>query len=253
MAANTLRKFQALILGATGLFLLQKIWSGTLYWYINERFLVLVLIAAAGFLFLAQSLLNFKENPSDEAYPADLSDSVGENRSLLRNQVITLLLVATPLLLGLLIPARPLGASAATNKVLRNTTFLNTNPANHAFLLEIPAENRTIMDWLQLTGIPDQTSLTGEPVNVIGFVYQDPRLAENQFLVGRFLITCCTADAFVVSMVVNWPDADTLPSNQWVQVIGKLAFEEMDGTLQPLVQADTVQKVGEPAQPYLFP
>ena len=54
MSLRTQRSLQALILAALGVFLLQKILSGTLFWYINQRFMILVLAAGLGLLALAQ-------------------------------------------------------------------------------------------------------------------------------------------------------------------------------------------------------
>lgn len=51
------RSFQALILALLGLFLLNKLWNGTVLWYINSRFLPLTVIGAFGLLWLARFTL----------------------------------------------------------------------------------------------------------------------------------------------------------------------------------------------------
>jgi putative membrane protein len=87
---------------------------------------------------------------------------------------------------------------------------------------------------------------------VIGFVYHDPRLSEGQFMVGRFTITCCVADALAVGMVVAWPEAKDLPDNHWVRVQGAVQTVLLDGQTLPLIDAETVEIIPEPQQPYLF-
>ena len=57
MLSRPYRAFQSLILVLLGLFLLNKIWNGTVFWYINERFLPLTLIGALGLIWLARALL----------------------------------------------------------------------------------------------------------------------------------------------------------------------------------------------------
>jgi putative membrane protein len=272
---RTYRKIQALVLGATGLFLLQKIWSGSLYFYINERFLVLILLAALGFLVLAQVLIadlfpQKKGSVEDEGSPA-FSDEIdlhqveehlhahvhthdGKHVHTPKRFPWILLVVALPVLLGILIPARPLGASAVANKGLRVASPLRADQANNRLLLEVPPNNRTILDWQQIVGSePEPTRLIGEPVDVVGFVYRDPRLPDGQFMVGRFTLTCCVADAFAIGMVVDSPESANYPENTWVRVQGTLDLTEIDGQEIPSIQAGKIQEVSEPAQPYLIP
>lgn len=265
MCYSTQRKLQALILGATGLFLLQKIWSGNLFWYINSRFMILTLLAAIGLLILTQALiLNLTEQRSaDQWTPNDnqVHNEVQEHLHDHNAQSHTnrrlpwgLIVVALPVLLGILIPARPLGASAVPTKGLRTSVALNRRTQNTQMLLDIPANNRTILDWLQLVNnTSDPSLLAGETADVVGFVFRDPRNGDNQFMVGRFAITCCVADAFAIGMTVDWPQAHTLAANTWVRVKGKLSIIDIDGNSQPLIQAEIVQQVSAPDQPYLFP
>ena len=53
MNPKTYRTLQILILVSLGIFLAQKLISGSLYYYINQRFFGLVWFGVAGFLFLA--------------------------------------------------------------------------------------------------------------------------------------------------------------------------------------------------------
>lgn len=273
MPARSVRKIQALVLGATGLFLLQKIWSGTLYFYINDRFLVLVLLAAVGFLVLAQVLIAdlFPRNSRNGGLIGTLDDSddghLHTTHEHLPSHVHTqdsdhspgvkrfpwaLLVVALPVLLGILIPTRPLDASAVANKGLRISSPVPSEDATYLFLLDVPPANRTILDWLQIYGgAQDPASFTGESVDVIGFVYRDPRLPDGQFMISRFTLTCCVADAFAIGMVVESSDASSYPENTWVRVQGTLGLSTIESQMAPRIQASKIQVVSEPAQPYL--
>lgn len=249
MRTNTLRTLQALILGATGLFFLQKIWTGNLYWYINERFLVLVLLGAIGLLILAQVVFNSRTPTQPEGH---------EHPHQPGRFPWGLLVVALPVLLGILIPARPLGASAVANKGLLTAPPLSRGPVSVEFLLDKPASSRTILDWLQLVyALEDPQPLVGEAVDVVGFVYRLPELADDQFMVGRFAMTCCVADAYAIGMLVHWPERHELPENSWVRVQGSLEISDRQtqgaGRLLAGIQAQAVTPVGEPDQPYLYP
>jgi putative membrane protein len=259
MSSRTRNIYQAFILGATGLFFLQKIWSGNLYWYINARFTILVFLAAIGFLILAQVLLTQTLPGRTVAQEEEHHDHVGHEQhahpqDTSRKAWLTLLIVAIPLLLGILIPARPLGASAIANRGISAFAPASVSGGNLAILLDIPPANRTILDWIQLFySESDTTRYSGDTADVVGFVYHDPRLAPGQFMVGRFIVTCCVADAFAIGMVVVWPTAQELPENTWVRVVGPVESVEIDGQRLPLLRAEVVQPVSEPVQPYLFP
>jgi putative membrane protein len=93
----------------------------------------------------------------------------------------------------------------------------------------------------------------GQQADVVGFVYHDARLAEGQFLVGRFTVTCCVADAAAIGMIVIWPPAQALPANAWVRVRGAVSAATLDGRPIPLIAAESVEQVAEPDNPYLYP
>ena len=78
------------------------------------------------------------------------------------------------------------------------------------------------------------------------------------FMVARFTISCCVADASAVGMPVHWPQdaapSSALPeSDAWVQVHGTFQLGEFGGNLFPILQADSLAVVAEPEHPYLYP
>ena len=87
---------------------------------------------------------------------------------------------------------------------------------------------------------------------MIGFVYYDESLPENQFLVSRFVITCCAADSFALGIPVEWNGSE-LKENDWVQVKGPVQVTEWNEQKMPLILAESIEKTRAPDQPYLFP
>ncbi len=247
MNPKTYRTLQILILAALGVFLAQKLISGSLYYYINERFFGLVWFGVAGFLILAVILFRARGEAHDHDHDHD-HDHEGKGTQW------ALFLVALPVLLGVLIPASPLGASAIGNRGISGNAPLTFDASGSLFQLEVPPNDRTILDWVRMYNFSETPAeMTGQAADVVGFVYQDPRLGEGQFMVGRFTLSCCVADAFAIGMIVAWPEGADLPDNQWVRVKGSVDVLKLDGQTLPLIHAESVQKVEEPAQPYLFP
>jgi uncharacterized repeat protein (TIGR03943 family) len=256
LSLRTQRSLQALILVGLGLFLLQKIWSGTLYWYINERFMLLILFAGLGLLALAQAVAPWRRRrpPGEpgEAHPH--ADAEAHEHSHASLSAWALVIVALPVILGLLIPARPLGASAIANKGINTTAPLTTGGAAEAARLDTPATDRTIIDWVRAFNYADDVSaFEGQPADVVGFVFHDGRLASDQFMAGRFIITCCAADASAIGLIVRWPEAPALPNDTWVRVRGTVTASTLDGRPTPLIVAEAVEPVSPPSHPYLYP
>jgi uncharacterized repeat protein (TIGR03943 family) len=158
-----------------------------------------------------------------------------------------------PLLIGVLIPPRPLDSSAFTSKGL-NTNAPLVSAESSAQLFETESEERNILDWLKLFNYnSDVAQFSGQQASVIGFVYFDEALGENQFYVSRFVVSCCAADGFAIAMPVQWNDLSSLEQDSWVQVKGTIEAIVIDDRNAPLIVAESVQEVPVPERPYLFP
>jgi putative membrane protein len=258
MSIRAYRTFQGLVLAALSLYLFSRIWNGSVLLYINQRFVWLVVFAAVGLLILSQFMLQNRRTTQDDEdhgqhdHPCE-HDQACDHHDHGTVSGWNLWWLALPVLLGLLVPARPLGASAlATRGITTNAPLAARGSTSTA--LDLPAAERSVLDWNRtINYASDPYQFNGDPADVVGFVYHDSRLEEGQFLVGRFTITCCVADAFAIGMVVHWPDAGTLPDNSWVRVQGPIEVMETDGQRSATIRAVSVEKIPEPAQPYLYP
>jgi uncharacterized repeat protein (TIGR03943 family) len=235
------RTYQALVLAGLGVFLIARVADGRILLYINQRFVLLVLLGALGLLALAQAVLRSRPPAAEAEAPDGRPGWV-------------LWLIALPLFIALLIPQRPLGTSALATRGINTGAALAPNAGGSVQVAVIPEAQRSILDWLRLyAASPNPAEFDGQAADVTGFVYHDIRLAEEQFMVGRFTLTCCVADASALGMLVQWPEAAQLNDNGWVRVRGTIAVTELDGRSVPLIRAETVEPVPEPVQPYLFP
>lgn len=253
MAARFYRPTQVLIMAALGLLLGHKLWTGNIYFYINERFQPLIVFGAVAALLLAAGAAwRWRLGEADHDHEHDHAHE--HEHAPARFPVWTVALVALPILLGLLIPARPLGASAIDNKGLNAPPPLTVSGGSAATTLEVAPEQRTILDWVRAFNYAeDPTVFTDQPADVIGFVYRRAGLAPTQFLVTRFTVTCCAADASGVAMLVDWPDAGQLTENTWVRVRGAVRAVDFDGRPLPWITAASVETVDQPEHPYMYP
>lgn len=173
-------------------------------------------------------------------------------------------LLAAPLALGLLLPARPLDASATVGR-----TFNAVGLVGRARADQLKADDTArfdLFDWaVALTRAPDQTRFAGAPVAVEGFVVNDASpqrqrgsLSElsapsSGFSVVRFVVTHCTADAAAVGLSVTGADLPALTNDTWIRVEGHLELQTLEGLRKPVIVADRVQPIPMPASPYLTP
>lgn len=238
------RALKSLVLVALGLYLYSRVMGGTLLFYINQRFTVYTLLAAAGLILVGASL--YRRPAHDHA-------SADGHHDHAHFSWLGFLIILVPLVLGLLVPPAPLGASAAGNRQI-NVGRLSSisGPAAGQRMGLLPGE-RNILDWLaEIQAAADPAALDGQEARVIGFVYRDERFGEDQFLVGRFIVNCCVADASPVGLVVVDPQAGSLAEDQWVEVSGRFQAGTFDGQNMPVLRAERIAPVEAPRQPYLY-
>ena len=242
------RTFQAFILAMTGFFFLERIWSGKINLYINQRYVPLILLAGIGLIILAQALFQERLNDIESGKAAG---HVHKPAGFWRSNLVWILIT---LLVGIVVPVRSLGTSSLAVRGIETNSPFNLQGSSGSATLFRPAAQRTVLDWIRaFYATSEPTRLSGEQVDVIGFVYHDPRLQANQFLVARYTIACCIADASAIGIWVNWDDAASLADNQWVRVQGKMTSGQLEGQTVPVILADKIDGLPEPQQPYLFP
>jgi putative membrane protein len=245
---TTYRYTRAFILIGLGIYFFKKIGNGTIFYYINQRFVWLTLVGGLGFLLLGIAV--FRKFEHGHHHHHDHNHNHGSSGLA---KIITILIVSLPLLLGFIVPAQPLDSEVINNKGITYTAPLIAGN-NQALSIDQPSDSRNILDWIRAFNYSeDPTEFRGQDASVVGFVYHDPRLPENQFMVGRIAVSCCVADAFAIGMVVEWPDAAVMADNSWVHVEGVVNGTYVDDGVLPLIKAEQVNQTDPPPQPYIYP
>jgi len=251
MAQRVYRSLQALLMLVLCIFLIEKFASGRLSWYINPRFQILT---ALGILILGvMAQVIFSELKRSKGRTEDEDDHHHHHDHEETPSWGNLWFVVLPLVVGILIPARPLDASSVGTRGLTTTApLVSSDSATKLF--ETISEERTVLDWLRIFGSQsDLSQFIGEPASTIGFVFYDEKLTRSQFYLGRYVVSCCAADGVAIAMVVNWPETASLTEDTWVLVKGPVALMTLDGSPVPMIEATSVEIVNEPEQPYLYP
>ena len=227
---------KSLILFGLGIYFAVLIFTGNLTNYINLRFAGLAYIGTALFFLLGLVSLYACLNPRRAHSHHQISWDI-------------LLVVAFPLLLALLIPSRSLGVEAVSGGIglspvgVERASALSRNPLD-----------RNILDWLRaFNRAPTLAAFNGQPVDVSGFVYREPSMGDDEFMVSRFTMSCCVADAYPIGMPVRSSAAGQFAPGAWVRVRGEVLADQFQAEFAPVILADAIAPIEEPAQPYLYP
>ncbi len=275
---------KGLLLLGMGIFLFTRITSGTLNYYISQRFDWLTVAAVIGLLVVGLSyryLLQETEDTPHELAPEQLGEagstaagdsqdhghdhahdhghdhSHGHDHGHDHSHALSwtgFVLISLPIVLGLLVPPRPLGVAALQNREISAGGLDSVLPAAVGSSLVQESSERTILDWVLAFHQGEQPAET-DTADVVGFVYFEDAADEVQFTLTRFVVGCCAADAMAVglpvSLTAGLPSEGELEEGQWVRVVGQ--FTTRGGSGIPVLMADELEAVPEPNQPYLYP
>ena len=246
-----------ILLIALGLFLLSRLLNGTLSFYIHPRFNVLILLTAVGLTLLGIGYAIQQRRQAAHVHePEDEHDHEHEHAHSHDVSWVGLVLLALPVVLELLVEPRPLGASALQNRDINvggGSLVSSSAPEGSELNIIANAGERNILDWLYLfQRSTNPASFNGEEAHVVGFVYRDERFGDTQFMVSRFTVSCCVADAAPIGLIVEWPDTAVLTPDSWVEVSGTLQAGSFNGVEMPVLVADKVAPTETPSQPYLY-
>lgn len=223
---------EASLLGGVAGMLLLHAWRGTVVFYIHPRYTPLVVGAAVVLLLVLIGRLSAPDHAPSAATPGRCAGY---------------LLLALPLVLGLLAPARPLGADAlaltgsGTGEAVRSTP-----PADE------DSRVWNVLHWATAVSVRG-AEVQGREADLVGFVHHDPAQPLDGFHLARLVIVCCVADGSGVSLPVVWPGGAALAPDTWVRVRGTLGMTTADGRAIPALLATSVEIVPRPANPYLYP
>jgi len=115
----------------------------------------------------------------------------------------------------------------------------------------IKLDDRVFLDGLTTMELYAK-EFAGKEVETMGFVYHQSDFSEQQFVVARFSVSCCTADASVFGILVEDKNAKSYPIDSWIKVRGKLELRNADGFDMLVLKAANVEPVEAPKDPYVY-
>jgi len=93
----------------------------------------------------------------------------------------------------------------------------------------------------------------GKQVEITGFVYREDDMLSNQFVVARFSVQCCSADATPYGVMVDYAGGGNFANDSWVHVTGTIEQSTYNGNEVMIIQATKAAKTSANKAPYVYP
>jgi putative membrane protein len=93
----------------------------------------------------------------------------------------------------------------------------------------------------------------GKKLTISGFVYRDETLKADRFVLGRFAVQCCTADAMPYGVMVESADHAQYPNDTWLKITGTLGKTTYNGNEIMNLKLDKAVKIKPADDPYVYP
>lgn len=171
--------------------------------------------------------------------------------SLLPNGVGSVLLLSVALL-AMVITPQPFSSQTAIQRGVGDI-ITNTQVKPQSFRAETKPEDRTLIDWMRtLQVMPEPETYAGQKAKVQGFVVHPENFPQQYFRITRFIVTCCAADAYPVSLPVKLSSGDRtqFQPDRWLEVEGSIIVETIADQRQIVIQAQQLKPIPQPARPY---
>lgn len=261
---------KSFILLAFALFIAHLSKSGTLHYYIAPKMepwirYSAIPLAIMSLCLACQALLNRDSTACGCEHHSPSSK--------LKNTAVYALFLF-PLLLGIFLPDHAMGSMAADKKgMLLTSPLLNSEHLNDIFMSPdkyntefaelakklYPAEVIEVKPeiYSETIGAIElfKEKFKGKTIKLSGFAYDDPGSDNRgEFIVGRFLVQCCTADAYPFGVVVHSAQPSLrFERDAWIEVQGTLQTIIRDGREIIAVSAEEIREIPRPDTPYVYP
>ena len=155
--------------------------------------------------------------------------------------------IVLPVVLTAALPAASLGSYAAS----RRSSFVSSGYASTAE--DIESGELTLVDVAgalrSREAMQALVQRAGSEVSFVGFVARDSGMPADEFMLSRFLVSCCVADALSIQVRIVGAPPGELAEDEWVRVTGAM----YPLGREVIVDASEVTSVPRPKRPYLNP
>ncbi len=238
-----------LAIAAWGVLFLKYWLTGKLYLLIHPNYIWLTVVAGLALLVLAG--LKAIDLRRQAKRPKRTVGVANQSHITLFPPGLSSTLLLIIAIGGLMFTPRAFASQTAFDRGI-NDTLTMTRVKPQAFRASENSENKSIIDWIRtLTVYPEPDAYNGQKAKVQGFVVYPPNMPNQYLLISRFVITCCAADVYPVSLPVKLTNGrDSYKPDSWFEVEGQMITETLAGKRQLVIEAKSLKPIDEPKNPY---
>jgi uncharacterized repeat protein (TIGR03943 family) len=237
---------EVLAIAAWGILLLKFWLTGQLFLLIHPNYLWLTIAAAVVLLGMSSFKALWLIKTPPQAVPA-------AHANLLPSHWSSGILLGIAIL-GLCITPRAFASDTAIQRGVGDTLTL-TRVKPQTFRGSGRTEDKSLVDWIRTLQVyPEPDAYTGQKASVIGFVVHPNNLPPQYLYITRFVMTCCAADVYPVSMPVKLSTGDrtAYKPDTWLEVSGQMTTEQLGDKRQLTIVATSLKPVPQPKDPYNY-
>jgi len=229
--------YHLLVLTAWFAFLFTLLLGGGFKTYLKKGYGIML---AGGLIILLALIINgIRKIREESEHPLTCTTSLG------------LFLFIIPILLAIAVRPSSLSTSAATSRGI-NTSLagddVNVLDALQSQIASQAAFKNLNLKQLLLLANREPEKIDGLQVSVEGFAYRDKTQPAGSFMLVRFLITCCAADATPLGVEVQSEENCVFPTDTWIRVQGTAMIENG----KPVITQSHAVQVQKPSDVYLY-
>ncbi|WP_026672130.1 TIGR03943 family putative permease subunit [Alkalihalobacterium bogoriense] len=249
------RLLRALLLGLLSAVIFYLVATGKLQQFIHSEYIILT--KAASLLFLIFFFLQVKtiwtKNGADDH--DEMCSYFGCNHekgevlsfpSLFSYGILVVIICAS-----LFLPIQTLDHSVAMNRTMVPDLQGNVVKASPHQQKELVLTNENFSEKAaDITFNP--TQYHGATITLTGMLHKAEGLERHQYIISRFHVTHCIADAKVIQFIVHFPELPHIHGEDpWIEMKGELAYLQTEDGLTPYIKVNSWSKVEVPENPYV--
>lgn len=158
------------------------------------------------------------------------------------------------LITGIFIPSIGISSNIASQRFTQNV-FINKSLEDFKTTsFGSDSTKFSIGDWIASFNInPNPQFYKDKKVKVSGFIFKPDILEDiDFFMIARFIIRCCAADATPTGLYVHLPKwYNEFRINQWVEIEGFFEIKNINNIFQPIIKVTKITPIDQPSNPYI--
>ncbi|MBS4213922.1 MULTISPECIES: TIGR03943 family putative permease subunit [Neobacillus] len=212
-----------------------------------------------------------------------------EHHHLLKNSIGKNILIyglfLLPLLLGFVLPNNTLSSSLVENKGM-NLGGISSKNGDKGAVVEVDGNADPALKKLFKTNVYDKDyaklgmklykqnviemkdewfieklqsmntfvdNFQSKEIKIKGFIYREPGLSNNQFIIARMGMTHCIADISPFGIIAEADNPDQFANDSWFMITGRISKTNFNGQNVIKIEVEKAEPAVSPSVPYVYP